>query len=280
MTALASLFAVADWRTRAVLARNAQVWLRNWRTAMIPPALEPVMYFFAFGLGLGGYVEGMQHGGEQIEYAAYVAPGMLAFTAFATPYYESLYSAYVRMFFQKTWDGILATQVELPHLLWGEILWAATRGASNSTVVCLVLALFTQLGFVDLHLAYMPGLVLVGAVVGASFAAFGLLFTVIVPSIDHMNYAVFLVGIPLSFTSNTYFPAETSLPALAGAMQANPLYHLAEGCRYALVHGRLTHHLWVALLESVVLLVVAYVVVLPIARRRLLEGSSAGGGMG
>src|SRR5690606_41633605 len=63
------------------------------------------------------------------------APGMMAYTAFATPYNESLYSAYVRMFYQKTWDGILATQVEIRHLLWGEILWAGFRGAANVTVV-------------------------------------------------------------------------------------------------------------------------------------------------
>lgn len=277
MNRLAPLLSLFDWRTRAVLARNAQVWLRNWRTALIPPALEPVMYFFAFGLGLGGYVQGLEHAGARIGYAAYVAPGMLAFSAFATPYYESLYSAYVRMFYQKTWDGILATQVELPHLLWGEILWAAVRGLSNTTVVCLVLVGFTLAGAVDLHLGYMPLLVLLGAVMGAAFAAFGLLFTVIVPTIDHMNYAVFLVGIPLSFTSNTYFPAETSLPALAGVMQANPLYHFAEGCRFALVHGRLTTHLPIAIAESLLLLAVAYVVVLPIARRRLLEGQSGGG---
>lgn len=274
MNRLQSLLSLFDWRTLAVLARNAQVWLRNWRTAMIPPALEPVMYFFAFGLGLGGYVQGLEHAGERIDYASYVAPGMLAFSAFATPYYESLYSAYVRMFYQKTWDGILATQVELTHLLWGEIVWAAVRGISNTTIVCSVLTVFTLAGAVDLHLAYMPMLVLLGGVMGAAFAAFGLLFTVVVPTIDHMNYAVFLVGVPLSFASNTYFPAETSLPMLASAMQANPLYHFAEGCRFALVHGRLTTHLLYAIGESLVLLVMAYVVVLPIARRRLLEGET------
>lgn len=272
MNAIAALTSVFDWRTRAVLARNAQVWLRNWRTAMIPPALEPVMYFLAFGLGLGGYVSGMEHGGIRISYAAYVAPGMLAFTAFATPYYESLYSAYVRMFFQKTWDGILATQVELPHLLWGEILWAAVRGVANGFVVALVLTAFVLGGAVELHLEYMVMLPILGAVIGAAFAAFGLLFTVVVPTIDHMNYATFLVGLPLSFSSNTYFPADRSLPALAHVMNANPLYHFAEGCRFALVHGRLSSHLIVAVVESLVLLSVSYLVVLPIAARRVLEG--------
>lgn len=272
MTRFQALTALFDWRTRAVLSRNSRVWLRNWRTAMIPPALEPVAYFFAFGLGLGGYVQGLEHRGEHISYAAYVAPGMLAFTAFATPFYESLYSAYVRMFYQKTWDGILATQVELPHLLWGEIVWASFRGVANGFIVAVVLACFVLAGSVDLHLEYLFVLPLFSAIVGAGFSALGLVFTVLVPSIDHMNYATFLFGIPLSFSSNTYFPTETSLPAIAGVMQVNPLYHFAEGCRDALVHGRIGSHLAIASGESLVLLVVTFFVVLPIAQKRVLEG--------
>ncbi|MCA9629329.1 MAG: hypothetical protein KC766_16760, partial [Myxococcales bacterium] len=114
---------VLDWRSLAVLRRNALVYLRNWRTAFFPPAMEPVVFFLAFGLGLRGYVGDLNYRGATISYATYVAPGLIAYTAFGTPFYESLYSAYVRMFYQKTWDGILATQVELPHLVWGEILW-------------------------------------------------------------------------------------------------------------------------------------------------------------
>ena len=76
-------------------------------------------------------VDILDYGGTMINYATYVAPGLIAYTGFGTPYYEALYSAYVRMFYQKTWDGILATQVELPSVVWGEILWGAVRGMVN-----------------------------------------------------------------------------------------------------------------------------------------------------
>ena len=52
MSAVRSLTAVADWRSWAVFRRNALVFLRNWRTAVIPPAMEPVIFFLAFGIGL------------------------------------------------------------------------------------------------------------------------------------------------------------------------------------------------------------------------------------
>ena len=142
MSGLGSLTAVADWRSWAVLRRNALVFLRNWRTAIIPPAMEPVIFFVAFSIGVGRYVEDLSYRGVDINYATYVAAGLIAYTGFGTPYYEALYSAYVRMFYQKTWDGILATQVELPNVVWGEILWGAVRGMVNISLVSCVVALF------------------------------------------------------------------------------------------------------------------------------------------
>src|SRR5690606_21208989 len=206
MHALSLLRSVFDWRSRAVLGRNFKVFLRNWKTAMLPPAMEPVVYFAAFGIGLATYVGGVPHEGRMVDYGSWVAPGMMAYTAFATPYYEALYSAYVRMFYQKTWDGILATQVEIRHLVWGEILWAALRGVSNVTVVTLVLYGFSLAGWLSFDLAALPAVMLLAALAGAAFAAFALIFTAIVPAIDHMNYPVFLIGLPLSFVSHTYFP--------------------------------------------------------------------------
>ena len=51
MSALRHLGAVADWRSWAVFRRNAFVFFRNWKTAFLPPVMEPIVYFLAFGLG-------------------------------------------------------------------------------------------------------------------------------------------------------------------------------------------------------------------------------------
>src|SRR5690606_22370454 len=93
-----------------------------------------------------GYVGYINYHHESVSYATWVAPGLLAYTAFSTPFFEALYAAYVRMFYQKTWDGIVATQVELHHIVWGEILWAGFRGMMNTAIVALVLAIFCILG--------------------------------------------------------------------------------------------------------------------------------------
>ncbi len=264
------LIAMADWRSLAVLRRNAMVYLRNWRTVFLPPAMEPVVFFLAFGLGLGGYVGHLQYQGRPIEYATYVAPGLLAYTAFSTPFFEALYSSYVRMFYQKTWDGILATQVELHHIAWGEVLWAGCRGMLNTAVVALVLGVFDLFGFIHIHWPLLALTPLVACVAGWAFGAAALVFTAIVPSIDHMNYPVFLLAVPLSLVSNTYFPVPIHHPAVALLVHVNPVYYLAESFRSLLVAGAPDAHLAGLFVTVSVLLVAAFLVSHRLLRRRVL----------
>jgi lipooligosaccharide transport system permease protein len=234
-----------DWRSWSVFQRNARVYFRNWRTAFLPPAMEPVIFFLAFGLGLGSYIGHMNYDGQSVNYGTYVAPGLLAYTAFSTPFFEALYSSYVRMFYQKTFDGILATQVEMRHVVWGEITWAGARGAMNSAVVALVLCVFHLFGLIEIAWWTLPLLVPIAFIAGWAFGAFALVFTAIVPSIDHMNYPVFLIGIPLGLVSNTYFPIESDNAFLQAIIEINPIYHLAETFRAFLLTGRPDMHaLW------------------------------------
>jgi lipooligosaccharide transport system permease protein len=259
MAASGALRGLFDWRTWAVFNRNGQVYLRNWRTAFFPPAMEPVVFFVAFGMGLGAYVGAMRYAGGDVSYTSYVAPGLLAYAAFSTPFFEALYSAYVRMFYQKTWDGILATQVEMHHIVWGEITWAGARGFMNASVVAMVLTVFDLLGWVDIAFWTLPLLLPLAFLAGWAFGAFALIFTAIVPSIDHMNYPVFLIGIPLGLVSNTYFPVSSDHPVLNAVIQANPIYHLAEAYRGVLLTGRPNmHFVWLGVTGGVLLVVCAF----------------------
>ena len=270
MSGLQSLTAVADWRSWAVFRRNALVFLRNWRTAIVPPAIEPVIFFVAFGIGFGGHIEQLSYRGVDINYATYVAAGLIAYTGFGTPYYEALYSAYVRMFYQKTWDGILATQVELPSVVWGEILWGAVRGMVNISIVSVVIAVFDLMGIVDVRAEFLLFMPFLGFIAGCAFASFALIFTATVPAIDHMNYPVFLIGWPLSLVSNTFFPVDPQSPALWALMQLNPVYQLAECARGLLVLGNPGWH-FVGLLGSTALLLVpSTLLAVRLTRRRVL----------
>lgn len=264
------LLALFDWRSFSVFRRNLEVYLHNWRTAFFPPAMEPVVYFLALGFGLRGFIGTIDYDGIALDYATYVAPGLIAYAAFTTPFYESLYSAYVRMFYQKTWDGILATQVELEHLVWGEILWAAFRGFLNGAIIALVLVGFSLGGLIEIQLTYLPIVPVLGLFAGIAFSAFALVFTAIVPAIDHMNYPVFLVGVPLSLASNTYFPVSSETRWIQVIIELNPVYQLAESSRALLVGGDALPHLAKLALTTLLVLLVAGTAAMKLTRRRVL----------
>jgi len=256
------------WQSHAVLARHVRVHLRNWYTATLPPVCEPLIMLLAFGVGLGRQMGTLTWDGSSLDYMHYLAPGILAYTAFMSSFFQSLFGAYVRMHFQKSWEGQLTTQVRLEHVVWGEALWAATLATAYAMIVCLVLGGFGLAGKLELHWALLPAAVPLIFLAALSFSAIGLYFTAIIPSIDHMGLPFFLVIMPIGFASSTYFPLP-AVPWLTALAQANPLHHLAEGMRGLLLHGEFTWHLGAAAGLCVLLLLALMPIDMRLLRKRV-----------
>ena len=252
------------------MRRNARVYFRTWHIGLLPPAVEPIVFLLAFGLGLGGYVGGVPWRGEVLPYLTYVAAGIVAYTSFTTPYFQGLYGAYVRMHYEKTWDSLLTTQVELRNVLWGEILWSGLMGALFASIVSVVLLVCQLVG--ALHLVW-TGVVLIpplAFVAGCAFASLALVFTAIVPSIDHMNLPAFLVGLPVALVSDTYFPVATANPLVRAIVACNPVHHLSETFRSLLVLGTPGPNLPGLLITAAILLAICAPLALKLLRRRVL----------
>lgn len=260
---------VLDWRSRAVLLRNFKVFARNWRTLVLLPATEPIVFLLAIGLGLGSYIGRIQYQGGPVDYPDYVTAGILTITAFNAAFLEALYGTYVRMFFQKTWQGMIVTQIEMHHIVWGEIMWAGFRALLSTTIVAAVLAVLACIGWLDISIAHLPLLVPLAAFFGLAVGALALVFTAIVPTIDHMNYPVFLIAVPANFFSNTFFPLRSD-SAVAGVLVANPVMHLTEAYRSLLLTGRPDFHILAFLASATVLLVIAAIAAQKLLGDRLL----------
>jgi lipooligosaccharide transport system permease protein len=262
---LASAF---EWQSRAVLGRHLRVYFSDWPIKVLPPALEPVTMLTAFGLGLGAYMDAIQWRGRAVSYLSFVAPGMLAYAAFMTPFFQALFAAFIRMHYQRTWEGQLTTQIEMRHVVWGEIFWAALLGTLYVTVVATVLALMRLAGVLDFELWRLPLVVPIAFVAGCAFAAVALCFTALIPTIDHMNLPIFLLVLPLGFASATYFPLEH--PTVIAIATLNPLYHLAEGVRGLLLDGPIAWHLTVLGAECALVIGVLVPLDTRLLRRRVL----------
>jgi len=140
--------------------------------------------------------------------------------------YECTYGTYIRMTFQKTFDAILSTPVNLEDLVAGELMWGASKSVFYGTVIMTTISLF---GLVDsaLILFVIPVLF----VSGLLFAQLSMICAALVPGIDSFNYYYTLFMTPMFLFSGIFFPLD-SLPRIVSQIAFfTPLYHLANICR-------------------------------------------------
>ena len=199
-----SLFHVPklSYRVWKVWIRNKDVFMKTYKTNFLPSLLEPVLYLLALGFGLGGFVQPI----DGQSYIQFIAPALVAVSMMFSSFYECTFASFVRMYFQKTFDAIIATPVTIEEVITGEILWGATKSLINSTIVLAVIVTF---GVVPspMFLLIPP----LSFLVGLLFSAIAMCFTAIVPNIDAFNYPSFLFITPMFLLSGTFFPL-TSMP--------------------------------------------------------------------
>lgn len=210
--------------------RNFDVFTKTIAVNFLPSLLEPILYLLAFGFGLGGFIPSIQ--GQS--YIAFIAPALVAISVMNGSFFECTFASFVRMYFQKTFDAIVATPVSVEEVVAGELLWGATRATINTTIVLAVVAAFglisSPLFLLVIPFAFFGGLM---------FASMAMCFTSVAPNIDFFNFPSFLFLTPMFFLCGTFFPL-TSLPVAAQGIATAilPLTHVVN-----VVRGLVTGHL-------------------------------------
>ena len=246
-------------RAYRVWQRHLKVYSKLYLSGLTLNFIEPILYLTAMGVGLGVFVGEM--GG--MPYINYIAPGIVAYSSMFAVSGECTYGTFVRMTFQKTFDAILATPVNLDDLVAGEIMWGATKSALYGTIT---MAAIWAIGLVDSPLVLLTPIVLFAS--GIIFASMAVLYTALVPGIDYFNYYFTLVVTPMFLFSGIFFPL-SGLPGwVENVAFFMPLYHLVNVLR-GLSAGSVP-------LMDVAWLIVAAAIVSPypfrLMKRRMLKG--------
>jgi lipooligosaccharide transport system permease protein len=215
------------YRVWKVWRRNFDVFMKTWHVNFMPSLIEPILYLLAFGFGLGTFVTNI----EGISYIQWIAPGLVAITVMYGAFFECTYGSFVRMYFQRTFDAIIATPINVEEVIAGELLWGATRATINSAIVLAVVAAFGLIS-TPWFLAMLP----VAFFGGLLFASLGMCFTALAPNIDFFNYPTFLLITPMFLISNTFIPLATFPSQLQTiALAVLPLTHVADLSRLLVV---------------------------------------------
>ncbi|MHB8881958.1 MAG: ABC transporter permease [Thermodesulfovibrionales bacterium] len=209
-------------RALRVWQRHLKVYTKLYKSSIALNFVEPVLYLAALGLGLGAYVKEI----DGVPYINYIAPGIIASSAMFAAAYECSYGTFVRMTFQKTFDAILATPVNIDDLVAGELIWGATKSMLYGSIIIVVISLFGLVAS-PLVVLIIPMLF----VSGLLFSEVSMMFAAIVPGIDSFNYFFTLFMTPLFLFSGIFFPVHTLPPLVAQIAWFTPLYHVVNICR-------------------------------------------------
>jgi lipooligosaccharide transport system permease protein len=165
---------------------------------------------------------------DGVPYIQFLAVGLVLTSSMYTASFENTFGTFIRLEFDKVYDGMQAASLSVRDLLVGELLFTATKGAFFSSAVLAILACF--------GLVTSPGLlwgIPLGFLTAGMFGALAMLVTSFVTNINHFNFYFTLFISPLFFFSGVVFPLSQlpeSVRWLAGVV---PLTHPVELLRVA-----------------------------------------------
>lgn len=227
---------VLCWR---VFLRNMKVFRKTWKANIMFNFIEPLLYLWAMGFGLGIYVTQI----NGLSYLDYLAPGLIASSAMFATTYEMTYGSYTRMSQEKIFHGMVATPLSMDDVIMGEILFGTFKGTLYGIVFFIVVFLF---GIAKSPLALLLLLPLV--LMTMIFSNLSLIWTSIAPNYDSFGYFFTLFISPMFLFAGIFFPVESLPAALRFLPSLTPLYHAVEIIR-PLVLGQATmnigcHFIW------------------------------------
>lgn len=217
-------------RIISVWYRHVRVYSSNLLSNVFPSFLEPLILLAGLGIGLGAYLPSM----GSLSYLAFLASGVIVTGSMFAASYECTYGTFVRLEFDKVYDGMLSAPLSPGDLVLGEILFVGTKGFLFALAVLVVI---WAAGIISYPLSFLA--TLSGFLCGLMFGALSMLVTTRIKNINHFNFYFTGLISPMFFFSGVVFPVENLSPALRLLAEALPLTHVVRLARAFCFPGQL-----------------------------------------
>ena len=255
---------VSAHRALKLVRRNLLAYKHSWM-AFVSGFFEPFFYLVAVGFGVGQFIEKVPFAGARVEYAAFLAPGLLAASTLNGAIFDGFFTPFFKLNWMKTYDGIVTTPVSIPDIAVGEVVWATIRGTIYGTSFLIVM--------LGLGLIHSPwALLCIPAVMlsAGALSAGAMVLTGFTKQISSLEKVMTLIVFPLFLFSGTFFPVSLYPGFLQPIVKATPLYHSATLLR-SLTTGLVSAGTIGHVIYLIGLFVVAGAVAVRLMRRRLVS---------
>ena len=198
-----------------------------WRGTIITSFITPLLFLTAMGLGLGSLIdEGNRADLGDLSYVAFLAPGLLAFTAMQTGAFESAWPVLGALKWVRTYQAQIATPLRPQDVGVGQLLFITLRIFIAATVFFAVMLVF---GTIESPLA--PLAIPAALLTGLAFATPMVAFAVTRQSEQGFSAIFRFVVTPLFLFSGTFFPISQLPAGIRWIAFVTPLWHGVALCR-------------------------------------------------
>jgi ABC-2 type transport system permease protein len=215
----------ADLRAVSIVWRRELIRFRSDRLRAITSLVQPVLFLFVLGNGLGQLASrGLPAG---VKFETFIYPGVLAMSVLFTAIFSAASIVWDREF------GFLREMLVAPVRRWAIVVGKCLGGATVATFQGII---FLALAGVA-HVPYDPLLLLtlVGELLLLSFTltAFGVMMAARIKQIQAFMALTQLLVLPLFFLSGALYPLN-GLPAwLTVLTRIDPLTYIVDPMRHA-----------------------------------------------
>ena len=206
---------------RSLVALKSSNWF-----PVVSGFLEPLLYLFSFGYGVGTLIGDIQvSNGQVVSYAMFIAPGLLATSAMNGAIYDSTWNVYFKLHEGKIYHGMLATSLGPLDVALGEILTALLRGFAYAVGF---MAVATPMGLIP---SWWGVLAIPAAVLIAfGFASIGMAITSYFNSYQQMGL-INISLLPIFLFSGSFYPISVFPDWAQIIIKTLPLWHAIEMIR-------------------------------------------------
>ena len=203
-----------------IVERNVLVYRRTWMI-LFSGFFEPLFYLFFFVYPLERFIGNVTTGGETLEYAAFVAPALLAASAMNGAFYDAT-NVFWKLRYGKVYDAMLSTPVGPKDVASGETIWAVVRALLYSAAFLVVIV---ALGLVESWWALLA--LPACFVIGFGFAGAGIAAVTWLRNWKDFDILQ-LVMLPMFMFSATFYPISVYPEAIEWVVRVLPLYQGIE----------------------------------------------------
>ena len=214
---------VSDLRAiRAVSYREVIRFLRA-KSRIVSSIAIPLIWFCAFGLGLGSAF-GVRHG--DLGYAEFLAPGIVAMTVL----FASTLSG-ISIIVDKEFGIIkelLIAPVSRVSLVLGKLMGGMITSLLRAILITILFCVILEL---HVGIPDFLGVLVVISLIAIGFGGFAIAIATKMESLEGFGLIVELFVMPVFFLSGAFFPIERLPGWLSTVVILNPLTYGVEGLR-------------------------------------------------